>query len=510
MTTRNDMKSGWWPRAAAALAAMAIVLSTAACGGATAREESSADEELAALIAEVGPDWEVVEDYLESERTWMAQLLASSKATNDDSAPGSGDAAGPTTRVFVVRASGDGAPPRAEMEQALRAALEGENGADMEQRLGAALEDLDGAELVDPRSEDEDSPASAVVNETLRAALAAQLGAESADPPSEDEDAPESADGGESDGPDVRRAAAAAIAILEVGGTHEKTVEAAEFLISSAAMTPGGEQYASRGAGALLEYAPEYEGWGSMLRRMHLLGGVGPDRGAAASAFFEELAASAEDPVLRAAGRYYAAAAMMQSANTPAMSGEDRGAERQRAVDVATGLSDGVENETLPGDSRTFAEAEADLIRSIRHGTVGSKVPDLAGSRLDGAPERLSDYRGRVVLLDFWATWCVPCVAALPKKRQLVADLPADRFALLSISVDAELETVTGFMEDEPMPWENWHVGMTSEITRMLSVGSYPTYILMDEHGEILGRANHLPDDFVTLIEEAVEQVPAA
>ena len=510
MRTRKDMVSGRWPRAAAALAALAIMLSTAACGGATAREESSADEELAALVAEVGPDWEVVEDYLESERTWMAQILASSKATNDDSAPGPGDAAGATTRVFVVRAPGDGAPPRAEMEQALRAALEGEDGADVEQRLGAVLEGLDGAELVDPRSEDEDSPASTVVNETLRAALAAQLGTESADSPSDAVDAPESTNGGESDGPDVRRAAAAAIAILEVGGTHEKTVEAAEFLISSAAMTPGGEQYASRGAGALLEYAPEYEGWGSMLRRMNLLGGVGPDRGAAASAFFEELAASAEDPVLRAAGRYYVAAARMQSANTPGMSGEDRGAERQRAVDLATGLSDGVENETLPGDSRTFAEAEADLIRSIRHGTVGSKVPDLVGNGLDGASERLSDYRGRVVLLDFWATWCVPCVAALPKKRQLVADLPADRFVLLSISVDAELETVTGFMEDEPMPWENWHVGMTSEITRTLSVGSYPTYILMDEHGEILGRTNHLPDDFVTLIEEAVEQVPAA
>lgn len=139
------------------------------------------------------------------------------------------------------------------------------------------------------------------------------------------------------------------------------------------------------------------------------------------------------------------------------------------------------------------------------HGTVGGKLPDLVGSRLDGVEERFSDYRGRVVLLDFWATWCVPCVAALPKKRQLVADLPADRFALLSISVDAELETVTGFMEDEPMPWANWHVGMTSEITRMLGVGSYPTYILIDEHGEILDRTNHLPDEFVGLVEQTVE-----
>ena len=478
MTTWIETELGRWGKAAIVLMALEIVLSSGACKGSMALEESSVEDEMAALVAEVGPDWDVVEAYLERERTWMARMLASGKVSQDDSSSSVGEAAGATPRIFMVRASGGGAPPRAELEQALRAALEAENGADAEQRLGAVLKDLNGAELVDPRSEDEDSP--------------------------------ESTDGSVPDAPDVRRAAAAAIAILEVGGTHEETVGAAEFLINSAAMKPEGEEYASRGARALLEYAPDYEGWGLMLQRMHLLGGVGPDRGAAADAFFEELVSEAEDPVLRAAGLYYVAAGRMQSANAPGMSGEDRAAERQSAVDLATGLSDGVEDEKLPGDDRTFVDAEADLIRSIRHGTVGSNVPDLVGSRLDGAPERLSDYRGRVVLLDFWATWCGPCVAALPQKRQLVADLPADRFALLSISVDAELETVTGFMEDEPMPWSNWHVGMRSDITRTLDVGSYPTYILIDEHGEILARMNHLPDQFVTLIEETVEGAPEA
>lgn len=501
---------GRWGKAGVVSSALAAVLWSGASQGSMAPEESSSEDGMAALVAEVGPDWDVVEDYLEHERTWMGRILASGKVSEDGSSPNVAGAGGATPRVFVVRASGDGAPPKAEMEKALRAALEAEDGADVEQRLGAALKDLNGAELVDPRSEDVDSPASTVVNDVLRAALEAQLGAESADPRSEDGDSPGSTDGSVPDAPDVRRAVAAAIAILEVGGTHEKTVEAAEFLVNNAAMTPGGEEYASRGARALLEYAPDYEGWGLMLQRMHLLGRIGPARGAAADAFFEVLASEAEDPVLRAAGRYYVAAGRMQSANAPGLSGEDRAAERQSAVDLAIGLSDGVEDEKLPGDARTFAAAEADLIRSIRHGTVGSKVPDLGGSRLDGAPERISDYRGRVVLLDFWATWCAPCVAALPQKRQLVADLPADRFALLSISVDAELETVTGFLEDEPMPWSNWHVGMRSEITRTLQVGSYPTYILIDEHGEILAIRKHLPDDFIALVEEAVEQVPSA
>jgi len=58
------------------------------------------------------------------------------------------------------------------------------------------------------------------------------------------------------------------------------------------------------------------------------------------------------------------------------------------------------------------------------------------------------------------------------------------------------------------MPWENWHVGMRSDITRTLDVGSYPTYILVDEHGEILARAQQLPDEFVARIEEAVGRSP--
>ncbi len=273
MTTWIEAELGRWGKAAIVLMALAIVLSSGACKGSMALEESSVEDEMAALVAEVGPDWDVVEAYLERERTWMARILASGKVSEDDSSPSVGEAAGATPRIFVVRASGDGAPPRAEMEQALRAALETENGADVEQRLGAVLGDLNGAELVDPRSEDEDSPASSVVNETLRAALDAQIRAESVDLRSEDEDSPESTDGSAPDAPDVRRAAAAAIGILEVGGTHEKTVEAGEFLINSAAMKPGGEEYASRGARALLEYTPDYEGWGLMLQRMHLLGG---------------------------------------------------------------------------------------------------------------------------------------------------------------------------------------------------------------------------------------------
>ena len=277
-------------------------------------------------------------------------------------------------------------------------------------------------------------------------------------------------------------------------------------------------------------------------------------------AFFEKMASEAEDPALRAAARYYVAAGLMRSANGIEMQPDEqrvdrtiphrdahaaalqraaaarRAATRQRPLDaatraatrfnpelsetvtawqaalyVATGLSAGVEEEEFRGYSRsgttvrTFAEAEADLIHSIRHGTVSGTLPELTGTRLDGVEDSLSAYRGRVVLLDFWATWCGPCVGALPKLRELVADLPADRFVLLAINVDEKRRTVTRFIENEPMPWTNWHAGLGSDIERMLDVRGYPTYVLINEHGEILARANGLFDQFTSVIKATVE-----
>ena len=276
-------------------------------------------------------------------------------------------------------------------------------------------------------------------------------------------------------------------------------------------------------------------------------------------ALLEKLASEADDLVLRAAARYYVAAGLMRSTNT-LWELEDRGARpqgalaaawqravvarrsatrqraveaatrsptrrstraseiaaaRQAALDAATGLSAGVGEEKFRGYGTggmrartfagTFAEAEADLIRSIRHGTVGGTLPELTGTRLDGAEASLSAYRGRVVLLDIWATWCAPCVGALPALRELVAELPPGRFVLLAISVDEKRETVTRFMDDEPMPWMNWHVGVQNDIVRTLDIGGLPTYMLIDEHGRIRARDNGLTDRFTSLIRTTVE-----
>lgn len=94
----------------------------------------------------------------------------------------------------------------------------------------------------------------------------------------------------------------------------------------------------------------------------------------------------------------------------------------------------------------------------------------------------------------------------LPELRELVAALPADRFALLGISVDEELETVMAFRERRPMPWTNWHVGIDSDLTRDWTVRGFPTCVLADDQRVILARGNGVDGPFFrSLLDEAVE-----
>jgi len=312
--------------------------------------------------------------------------------------------------------------------------------------------------------------------------------------------------------PDVKPAVAAATAILNLGGAHDKLIEAAEFLVMGAHSGRNSDSHMFTGAKALLANAPDYENWPQVLSRMH---DARRFNGPKIDAFFEELASEAEDPVLRANGKYYVAAGLLSTVNFQFMLPmEDRETMRQRAIEVATGLSAGVEAETFLGQNpdgtpvpETLAEAEADLLRSLNHGTAGGTLPEVTGMRLDGVEEPLSDYRGRILLLDFWATWCKPCVAALPQLREMVAKLPADRFAMIAISVDEELGTVTRFIQEESMPWTNWHAGRGSDFGRLLRIRGYPTYVLVDEQGKILARGSGLIRPFTSLIEKAVHRM---
>lgn len=318
------------------------------------------------------------------------------------------------------------------------------------------------------------------------------------------------------DRPTPSRASAAAIAILDLGGEHEKTRQAAEFLLDHPAR--GGVARGMKAAQALAAHFPGYDQWPLRLKQVNGMSNVHPP----AKAFINDLADSLEDPIARATARYFAASHLIQSANLQTLPQAERTAHEKRALALATGLSDGIADEVFiltrrdaDGTERpmTFADAEGELLYSLRSTTVGGFVSDMTAPRLDGTPDSLSNYAGHVVLVDFWATWCGPCIAAFPKLREMTAELPEEQFQIVGINVDAELETAEDYLENNPLPWVVWHVGDESEIVRKWRVTGFPTYVLIGPEGRILARnAGTFDEDFRSTVEQAVSGLsePAA
>lgn len=316
--------------------------------------------------------------------------------------------------------------------------------------------------------------------------------------------------------PKAHRAMAAATAILDTEGRHERTRQAAEFLLDH--RTRGGAAHALRGAQALAAHFPQYDQWPLRLKQLNSISNVHEP----AKAFVSDLARRLEDPVGRATARYFAASYLIQSVSHSWIPEPNRIENEKQALALATGLSAGLETDTFILTRRdidgveqpmTFADAEAELLYSLSATRVGGFVSGIDARRVDGTKDSLSNYAGRVVFVDFWATWCGPCIAAFPRLRELNAELPAEHFQIVGVNVDTKLETATDYLLDNPLPWVVWHVGADSEIVRRWRVTGYPTYVLIDPNGMILARQQGTFDeDLRTTITQAVSDVsePAA
>jgi thiol-disulfide isomerase/thioredoxin len=117
---------------------------------------------------------------------------------------------------------------------------------------------------------------------------------------------------------------------------------------------------------------------------------------------------------------------------------------------------------------------------------AGQKAPELTASA-NGKSFSLSDFRERVVLLDFWASWCGPCRSALPKLKQLQAAYGSDQFVVISISEDDNTRTWQAFVSSHQMTWPQ-HFDVNGSIRKNFDVQGLPTYVLIGRDGTILNR----------------------
>jgi thiol-disulfide isomerase/thioredoxin len=118
---------------------------------------------------------------------------------------------------------------------------------------------------------------------------------------------------------------------------------------------------------------------------------------------------------------------------------------------------------------------------------VGDHAPDFAVKTLDGKDLKLVDFKGRVVLLDFWATWCAPCVAELPNLKAIHEAHARDpRFAVVSLSLDEQSADAADVVKGEKLAWLQGFVGPESAVVTAYGASAVPATFLIGPDGTIL------------------------
>ena len=137
---------------------------------------------------------------------------------------------------------------------------------------------------------------------------------------------------------------------------------------------------------------------------------------------------------------------------------------------------------TLPANFREVAEFTPWNAAKIQQQFAGKPAPAFVVKGLDGKAISLASFKGKIVLLDFWATWCPPCRAdapALEKLHQQHQDL-----AIIGISVSEERATVEKFLREYP---RGYPVALTTEneLSRPYQAGPLPLYLVIDRDGKL-------------------------
>jgi peroxiredoxin len=116
---------------------------------------------------------------------------------------------------------------------------------------------------------------------------------------------------------------------------------------------------------------------------------------------------------------------------------------------------------------------------------VGQEAPDFSIKGRDGQPIKLSDYRGKVVFLNFWATWCKPCIAEMPDMETMMSKFKDRNFQMLAISVDNRWQEVDKFYEELNLTIPAF-LDPGHQVSGLYKVTKFPETFIIDANGYVV------------------------
>ena len=130
----------------------------------------------------------------------------------------------------------------------------------------------------------------------------------------------------------------------------------------------------------------------------------------------------------------------------------------------------------------------ADEIQS--HLVAGAPFPDFHETDLSGQPLSPANYHGKIVLIDFWATWCGPCVQELPNVLKVYQQYHDKGFEVIGVSLDEEKDKLTDFIKEKGVAWPQYFdgKGWQNKLAATYGITGVPATYLLGKDGKIIGK----------------------
>ncbi|MCG8608007.1 TlpA family protein disulfide reductase [bacterium] len=139
---------------------------------------------------------------------------------------------------------------------------------------------------------------------------------------------------------------------------------------------------------------------------------------------------------------------------------------------------EGVQSVRQTGDKGGKSQPIADI-------SIGSLAPDFSTRTMESKPFKLSNYRGKFVLIDFWGTWCRPCLGEIPYLKAANRDFGRDDLQIVSIAMD-DPANLKPFIAKNEMNWIHIQQDFGGPLLSLYKVTAFPTTILVDPEGTIV------------------------